>query len=169
MDTTDLKYKKWSWRVCSGKMKFYDNDPDKQVITEIEQSLLQLGIPLLNHYPGHPRGKVNRMNQLNGQFQNWFDWYNKRWVNRDTEKTPEEKKEPSVFKKIPKDINLDDVFCLKDERKVDKTNSFSFLGKLYTLNHKRNLVGRKVKLYIHPEKKIRVWYNDEFIEELNLS
>ncbi len=89
-----IRRKKWSWRVINGDMKFYDNDLEKQVITEIEQSLLQLGIPLLNHYPGHPRakgkierifrfinsrfikenrGKINRMNQLNSAFQNWID------------------------------------------------------------------------------------------------
>jgi len=36
---------------------------------------------------------------------------------------------------------------------VDKTNSFSYNGKIYTLDHKNNPVGRRVKLHIHPEGK----------------
>ncbi|MCM8763745.1 MAG: hypothetical protein NC830_00030 [Candidatus Omnitrophica bacterium] len=107
-------------------MKFYDNDPDKQVITEIEQALLQLGIPLLTHYPGHPRakGKIERMfrfiegrfveevrnratrlGQLNSFFQAWINWYNNNWRNRDTGCTPEERKIPSVFKLLPDQMN----------------------------------------------------------------
>jgi len=35
-----------------------------------------------------------------------------------------------------------------------------------SFDYKNNLVGRKVKLHIHPEKKIRVWWNEKFIEEL---
>jgi len=184
-----IRHKKWSWRVYNGQMKFYDNDPEKEVITEIEEALLQLGIPLLTHYPGHPRAKgkierifrfinnrfvkeyrksrINRLNQLNNLFQEWLTWYNKNWINRDIGCTSEKRKTPSVFKPLPSEINLDDVFCLKDVRKVDRTNSFSYNGKLYTLNHKSNLVGKKVKLHIHPEKKIRVWNNEEFIEELS--
>ncbi len=182
-----IRHKKWSWRVYDGQMKFYDNDPEKQVITEIEEALLELGIPLLNHYPGHPRAKgkiermfrfinnrfvkecksrVNRLNQLNNLFQDRVCWYNRNWINRDTGCIPEKRKIPSVFTPLPKEKNLDDVFCLKDIRKVDRTNSFSYNGKLYTLNHKSNLVGRKVTLHIHPERKIRVWHNDQFIDEL---
>ena len=182
-----IRHKKWSWRAYNGQMKFYDTDLDKQVITEIEEALLQLGIPLLNHYPGHPRAKgkierifrfinnrfvreyrnrLNRLNQLNNLFQTWINWYNKIWINRDTGCSPDNRKTPSVFTPLPEETNLDDVFCLKDIRKIDRTNSFSYNGKIYTLDHRINLVGRKVRHHIHPEKKFRVWHNDQFIDEL---
>jgi hypothetical protein len=112
------------------------------------------------------RFKVKRLCELNNLFFSWVDWYNKTWVNRDTGQVPEDRTKPSVFKELPKDINLDDIFCLKEVSKVDKTNSFSYNGKIYTLDHKNNLVGRKVKLHIHPERKIRVCCNEKFIEEL---
>lgn len=183
------KEKKFSWRVYSGDMKFYENktDPDK-VITEIEEALLQLGIPLLTHYPGHPRakgkiervfrfingrfvkearGKINNLDYLNKLFQDWIKWYNHKWVNRDTSSTAEERKTPSTFKSLPKHILLDDIFCIKDIRKVDRTNSFSYGGKMYSLSHKNNLVAFKVELHIHPEIKIRVFHNEKFIEEIS--
>ena len=183
-----LRYKDYSMRVHKGQMFWYENKGNPEsIITEIEQALLELGIPLLTHYPGHPRAKgkierifqfiegrfveevrktATRLEQLNNLFNAWINWYNNNWKNRDTGCSPEERKTPSVFKPLPKDINLDDIFCLKDIRKVDKTNSFSYEGKTYSLNHKNILVYRKVKLHIHSDIKIRVFYNGEFIEEL---
>jgi hypothetical protein len=52
--------------------------------------------------------------------------------------------------------NLDDVFCLKQERKVAKDNSFSLDGVTYTIPREHNMVAFKVKLHSHPGKKIRV-------------
>jgi putative transposase len=92
-----LRYKEWSYKVYRGEMRFYQNNPDKQITTEIEEALLQLGIPLLTHYPGHPRAKgkierifrfindrfvkeyrfkVKRLCELNNLFFSWVDWYN---------------------------------------------------------------------------------------------
>jgi len=49
---------------------------------------------------------------------------------------------------------------------IDRTNHFSYNGKIHIPNHRINLAGRKVRLHIHPEKKIRVWHNDQFVDEL---
>ena len=185
---TYIRHTDHSWKVYGGEMRCYENKTNpERVITEIEEALLKLDIPILTHYPGHPRakgkierkfsfigrrfvdeirGKAKRMSHLNSAFQSWINWYNKSWKNRDTNCTPEERKTPSLFRSLPKDINLDDIFCLKDVRKVDKTNSFSYQGKTYTLNHENNLVGRKIELHIHPRKKIRIFSNEKFIEEL---
>ena len=51
-------------------------------------------------------------------------------------------------------------------RKVAKDNSFSLDGVTYTIPREHNMVAFKVKLHIHPGKKIRVWYKDEFLCEL---
>ncbi|MCM8824461.1 MAG: hypothetical protein NC822_07310, partial [Candidatus Omnitrophica bacterium] len=183
-----IRYKRDTWRVYNGQMRFYENKINpEEITTEIEQALLELGIPLLTHYPGHPRakGKIERMfrfiegrfveevrkgatrlGQLNNLFQAWINWYNKNWRNRDTGCTPEERKTPSVFRPLSKDTNLDDVFCLKDTRRVDKTNSFSYEGFIYKLNYKYNLVGSKVELHIHPGNKIRVFHKGTFIQEI---
>jgi len=57
---------------------------------------------------------------LNNLFYSWVNWYNKTWINRDTKTTPEKRQIPSVFEPLEENINLDDIFCIKDERKVDK-------------------------------------------------
>jgi len=178
---------KFSHRVMSGRMEFYDYKVNPQnVKTEVEIALLELGIPMINHAIGNAKakGKIERLfrfiegrfvkeqryqvkslDELNRNFQIWIKWYNHCWINRNTCVPPIKRLKPSVFKLLPRNINLDDVFCLKDERKVAKDNSFSYDGSIYTINHKYNMVAFMVNLHIHPMRKIRVWHNNKFIQE----
>ena len=73
---------------------------------------------------------------------------------------------PSVTKPLLQGLNLDDVLCFKQERKVAKDNSFSLDGVTYTIPREHNMVAFKVKLHIQPGVKIRVWHNEQFICEL---
>jgi len=183
-----IRYQDGSRKVIRGVMRdIPSKTPPETITTEIEAALLRLGIPLLTHFPGHPRakGKVERIfqfierrfvkevrkkagkvTQLNSFLQGWINWYNDNWVNRDTESTPAARSAPSVFRPLPKDINLEDVFCLKETRKVDKTNSFSYYGTNYTIDHAHNLVAFTVELHIHPHRRIRVFHQGKFIQEL---
>jgi len=58
--------------------------------------------------------------------------------------------------------NLDNVLCLREERKVGRDNSFSLDGFTYTIPREHNTVAVKVKLHLHRGKNIRVWYIDSF-------
>jgi len=178
---------KFSHRVIKGQMEFYPYHANsQQVKTDVEIALLELGIPMISHAIGNPKakGKIERLfrfiegrfvkeqryqvkslDELNRNFQIWIGWYNHCWINRNTGVPPIKRLKPSVFKPLPKDINLDDIFCLKDERKVAKDNSFSYDGSTYTINHKYNMVAYTVELHIHPMRKIRVWHDNKFIQE----
>lgn len=178
---------KFSHRVIKGQMEFYPYHVNsQQVKTDVEIALLELGIPMISHAIGNPKakGKIERLfrfiegrfvkeqryqvkslDELNRNFQIWIRWYNHCWINRNTGVPPIKRLKPSVFKPLPKDINLDDIFCLKDERKVAKDNSFSYDGSTYTINHKYNMVAYTVELHIHPMRKIRVWHDNKFIQE----
>jgi len=178
---------KFSHRVIKGQMEFYPYHANsQQVKTDVEIALLELGIPMISHAIGNPKakGKIERLfrfiegrfvkeqryqvkslDELNRNFQIWIRWYNHCWINRNTGVPPIKRLKPSVFKPLPKDINLDDIFCLKDERKVAKDNSFSYDGSTYTINHKYNMVAYTVELHIHPMRKIRVWHDNKFIQE----
>lgn len=182
-----IRRQDYSRRVYRGEIRTAQvKTAPETVTTEIEAALLQLSIPLLTHFPGHPRAKgkverifqsierrfvkdarktTNKLSQLNSFLQGWINWYNHNWVNRDTECTPEARAKPSVFKPLPKDVDLEDVFCLKETRKVDKTNSFSCYGANYTIDHVHNLVAFTVDLHIHPQRRIRVFHHGKFIQE----
>lgn len=157
---------------------------DGEVITEVHQALLELGSALITHEPGNAqaKGKIERLyrtiqerfipehtaknlKELNEQFQKWISWYNHSHVNRDTGTIPINRTHPCCFKPL-NGINLDDIFCFKEERKVGKDNSFSLDGSIYTIPREHNMVAFKVQLHIHPGKKIRIWHGEEFLCEL---
>lgn len=152
-----------------------------EVITEIHRALLGAGITLITHLPGNARakGKIERLfrfiqerfisehtarnlNELNFQLQKWIGWYNNYHINRDTGCIPLSRLKPSALRPL-NGTNLDDIFCLKEKRKVGKDNSFTLDGVTYTIPRKYNMVAFKVSLHIHPEKKIRVWYKDQLL------
>lgn len=155
-----------------------------ETITEIHRALLEIGVTLITHLPGNARakGKIERLfrfiqerfisehtasnlDELNTQLQKWVSWYNNHHINRDTGCIPLSRCIPSALRALD-GVNLDDVFCLKEERKVANDNSFSLDGISYTIPREHNMVAFKVKLHIHPGKKIRVWHKDKFLCEL---
>jgi len=111
------------------------------------------------------KDRVLSLKELNSKYQQWIKWYNTCCVNRDTGCTPKDRFEPSVFKPLPDDINLDDILCLKDTRVVAKDNSFSFDGSIYTISTNYNMVRSTIDLRVHPGKKTRVFYKGKFIQE----
>lgn len=154
------------------------------VVTEVHRALLELGCTLLTHEPGNAqaKGKIERLfrfiqerfisehtahtlEELNAQFQRWITWYNSTHLNRDTGCTPLARITPSAFKPL-NGLNLDDIFCLKEERKVGKDNSFTLKGATYTIPREHNMVAFKVRIHIHPSQKIRVWHKEQFLCEL---
>ncbi|MCL6579921.1 MAG: hypothetical protein K6T73_11205 [Candidatus Bathyarchaeota archaeon] len=173
--------------IRHGNSRFFDYKEETlagKTITEIHRALIELGIVLLPHEPENARakGKIERIfrfiqerfipehtaitiEEMDRQFQRWINWYNTCHVNRDTGVIPSSRLNPSVTR--PSDgLNLDDIFCFKEERKVAKDNSFSLDGVTYTIPRQYNMVAFKVKLHIQPGIKIRVWHNNEFICEL---
>ena len=174
--------------IRHGNSRFFDYKEETlagEVITEIHRALIELGIVLIPHEPenAQAKGKIERvfrfiqerfipehtaitLQELDRQFQRWIEWYNTCHINRDTGVVPCSRLQPSVTKSLPQGLDLDDVFCFKQVRKVAKDNSFSLDGVTYTIPREHNMVAFKVQLHIQPEIKIRVWHNGEFICEL---
>lgn len=90
--------------------------------------------------------------------------YNQRHVNRDTGCTPAERLQPAVTR--PLEGNADDVFCLKEERKVAKDHTIKLHGATDTLPSEPCLVAFKVQLHIHPGERLRVWHGGRLVVEL---
>jgi hypothetical protein len=64
-----------------------------------------------------PEHTATTLEELNQQFQKWIEWYNTCHINRDTGVVPRARLQPSVTKLFPYGLNLDDIFCFKEERK----------------------------------------------------
>jgi transposase InsO family protein len=155
------------------------------VETEVGRALRELDVQLLSHLPGNAqaKGKIERffrflqgrvlthnraqsLEELQALVDEWVVAYNAhaRHENRDTGCTPAERMEPSATR--PLEGHPDDVFCLKEERKVAKDHTISLDGVTYTLPSEPVLVAFKVQLHIHPGERLRVWHGGQFVAEL---
>lgn len=155
---------------------------------QIKRVLRELNVALVNHppYQAFCKGKIERIfrfiqerflpeievgtfEELNQEFTKWISWYNSEHTNRITGCKPKERFQPSGFKPLPGKTDLDYVFSLRITRKIDKYNAFSFNGKQYFLNCKESLWGEKVTLALNPTHKIKVYYNNKFLQEFKLN
>ena len=130
------------------RSRFYTYRPETLaglVETEVGRALRELDVQLLSHLPGNAqaKGKIERffrflqeqllkhnrassLEELPAQVHRWVEAYNARHVNRDTGATPAERMERSAAR--PLEGSPDDVFCLKEERKVAKDHTITLDG-----------------------------------------
>lgn len=166
--------------------RFYTYQPETLaglVETEVARALRELDVQLLSHLPGNAqaKGKIERffrflqgrvlnhnqaqsLEELQALIDQWIQTYNARHVNRDTGCTPQERLQPSATG--PMEENPDDIFCLKEERKVAKDSTITLDGVTYTLPSDPCLVAFKVRLHIHPGERLRVWHGGQLVTEL---
>jgi len=154
-----------------------------EVETEVRRALRELDVQLLSHLPGNAqaKGKIERFfrflqerlladhkakttNELQALVDRWVEDYNHHHVNRETGCTPAERLSPSLARSLKGDS--EDIFCLKDERKVAKDHTFTLAGVTYTLPPEPCLVAFKVQLHIHPGERVRVWHAGKMVAEL---
>lgn len=155
--------------------------------SEITRACREVGILHITHKPYQPQGKgkierlfrfiqerfINDLDDnklplwlINKKFEVWVEWYNSKHINRNTGVIPKERFNPERFKPLLKEKNLDDIFCFKDTRKVDKCNQFSCNGAVYTIPKDKCMIAYRVDLNINPLRSIRVWHNNELVCEL---
>ena len=168
------------------RSRFYTYRPETLaglVETEVARALRELDVQLLSHLPGNAqaKGKIERffrflqerllnhhraksVEELQGLVDEWVETYNLRHRNRDTDATPQERLLPSRAR--PLEGDPDDIFCLKEQRKVAKDHTISLDGVTYTLPSEPVLVAFKVQLHIHPGERLRVWHGGRLVAEL---
>lgn len=176
------------FKAIRHNQSFYQVHRQSEYESEITRACRQIGITHITHKPYQPQGKgkierifrfiqervisqfekekVCDLESANGLLWEWIDWYHEKHVNRTTGMTPKKRFNPNGFIPLSGEVNLDDVFCFKDTRKVDSCNSFSFEGTTYIIPKEHCMVAFKVDLHIHPYRFIRVLHNNKFICEL---
>lgn len=174
------------FKVIRHNRSAYQIHRQSEYESQITRACREVGITHITHAPYQPqgKGKIERLfrflqerlvSQLtpdmdlelaNLKLSEWIDWYNGRHVNRTTGATPKKRFDRLGFTPLSGEANLDDVFCFKDTRKVDKCNQFSYDGLSYIIPQEHCLVACRIALHIHPDRRIRVWHNNRLICEL---
>lgn len=173
----------------------YHKNPE-DVHTQIDMALSKLRIQLLHTPPFDPesKGKVEKpfgmfQDRLIKEFRDnniriveeankWIDKRLEQWnsshIHWTTKEIPDERFfRDSVFQPLPSGVNLDDVFCLRETRTVNRDNTFRFDGEVYQITggtvSRSNWYKAEIELHIIPEKKIRIFHGDQFIQEFSLN
>ncbi len=161
-----------------------------QAETEIKRVLTEVGSGLITHLPYQPQGKdkieklfrfvqncfiknqrSKNLKDINLNFNRWARWYDER-NHRSLGIAPKIirerliKEKKVAFSPLKEDLNLDNIFSIKDERKPDKRNIFSYGGKEYQLPLEKVSYPGKVELRILPDNRMRVFREKEMIAEL---
>jgi len=143
--------------------------------TQIERALKELGINLI--IAGSPQAK-GRIERLFGTFQDrlisemrlkkistredanrflhkeFLPDYNMRF-------TVSPAKKGSAYRKLPSGINLDSIFCIKEERAVHGDNTISYRGRVFQIipqNGRMSYVRAKVEVQEWTDRTIHVLY-----------
>lgn len=162
-----------------------------EAVTEIRRALTEVGSGLITHAPFHPQGKgkvekfikfvqecfianhrAKTLAELNQDFKRWLAWYDRRG-HRSLGEAPQSAREKLIkagqtaFRPVPKELDLDTVFSVREERKPNKYNIFSYSGQQYQLPLEKVCYPGKVELRILPDQRIRVFNQKrELIAEL---
>ena len=160
-------------------------DKDQEA-TEIQRACSELSIVLFTHKPynAKSKGKIEKrfpfienwfikehefrdLEDLNSKFQEWIEWFNTNYVVESTKAIPKSRFDNSAARSLPEGINLDDIFCFKDIRRVRRDAMISYKGDTYEIGSE--YIRKKVELHVVPYKDtIRIWYAKELVKVIDL-
>jgi len=174
------------FKTIRHNQSMYQNHEKNEYESEITRACREAGITHICHKPYQPqgKGKVERFFRffqerflddyqfdtnlpfyvLEKRLEEWINWYNEKHINRTTGCVPKERFNSKEFHRP--NGNLDDIFCIKDTRKVDKCNQFSYQGIVYTIPKEKCMVAMRVQLNVNPARSIRIFHDDKFVCEL---
>ncbi|MEO0228271.1 MAG: hypothetical protein ABIL70_09515, partial [candidate division WOR-3 bacterium] len=92
----------------------------------------------------------------------FLSYYNSKWTHE----------AESAYLPLPQEINLDLIFCIKEQRSVNKDNTISFRGQMIQIPPSSLRVSfsrAKVEVYLLEDNRIFVLYKNQVIAESMLS
>lgn len=134
----------------------------------------ELGIELIPSYSPQARGRVERLfgtlqdrlvkelrlekvcslEEANRFLEDFLPRFNAGFTQDPTE--PE-----SAYLRLPKDVNLEALFCFKHQRKVRNDNTISFAGHILQIppdRHRGNYARCRVEVRQHMDGRLSVWH-----------
>ncbi len=161
----------------------YNINPEQNEETQIERALEELGINIIPANSPQAKGRIEvtfrlfqdrlikemrlagikNYAQANRFLQERFlPWYNAKYTHE----------AESTYMPVPKDKNLDLVFCIKKERTVNNDNTVTVSGQIIQIppsNIHLSFAKRKVTVCLLEDNRIYALYKDKVIAESRLS
>lgn len=174
-----------------GMYRFYRlrDGEEKETISQFKRALKELGIHCIHATPYQPQGKgkierifrflqdrlVNEMitarvttiDEANKYLKKWVQWYNHSHLHSVTKMIPQERYlKNNAFRKLPRNIDLEQIFCLKYEREVKADNTFQHEGVTYQIepnDYRISYAKAKVEVRIYLNRKLKAFYKQQKI------
>jgi hypothetical protein len=161
----------------------YNMSPEQDEETQIERALRELGINVIPANSPQAKGRIEvtfrlfqdrltkemrlagikNYTQANRFLQEEFlPWYNKKYTHE----------AESSYMSLPKDKNLDLVFCIKKERTVNNDNTVSISGQIIQIppsEVRLSFTRAKVDVCLLEDKRIYILYKGRVIVDSRLS
>jgi transposase InsO family protein len=163
----------------------------KETLPQFKRALKEMGIECIHSTPYEPQGKgkverifrfmqdrlVNEMKvakvktieEGNKYLKKWVDWYNHCHVHSITKMIPNERYlKNNSFRKLPQTTKLEEIFCLKYERKVNADNTIQFEGKTYQIEpneYRISYARAQVEVRIYLNQILRITHHNRVIGE----
>jgi transposase InsO family protein len=157
---------------------------ETETLSQFKRALKELGVECIHATPYQPQGKgkierifrfmqdrlvkemttagVQTIGEANKYLKKWIEWYNHCHVHSVTKQVPNERYLANdAFRPVPGDVDLEQVFCLKYERKVKADNTFQFEGKTYQIpknEYRISYAKAKVEMRIYLSRIMKVFH-----------
>jgi len=163
--------------VNNTKKRREESQRGRDILTQIGRAMKELQVHMIPAYSPQAKGRIERlwgtfqdrllkeMRLINITTKEEANKYLHReflsFFNRKFQKPPREPQ--SAYLPLPPDINLSDIFCLKETRTVQKDHTISYHNTIYQLlptKGYRGIAGAKVEVLESLSGKIRVKYRN---------
>lgn len=170
----------------SGMYQFYRwrEGEEKESITQFKRALKELGIQCIHATPYQPQGKgkierifrfmqdrlvqemitekVQDIHQANKYLRKWVKWYNRFHLHSTTKMIPEKRfQKNNAFRRLPKTLDLKEIFCLKQTREVKADHTFQLKGQTWQIEadeYRISYAKAKIETRIYLNKKLKAYY-----------
>lgn len=172
-----------------GMYHFYQvrSGEEKETLSQFKRALQELGIQCIHATPYQPQGKgkierifrfmqdrlvkemtaekVTTIHEANKYLRKWVRWYNNHHLHSETKMIPQERLlKNNAFRKLPQDLDLDQVLCLKYQRHVKADNTFDLHGETYQLRaneYRLSYAKTHVEIRIYMNQKMKVFFKKQ--------
>lgn len=166
---------------------------EDETVSQWKRAVRELGIECIHSTPYQPQGKgkierlfrflqdrlvremetakVTTIHEANRHLKKWVLWYNHCHLHSTTKMIPNERYlKNSIFRPLPGNISLENIFCLRYDRTVKADNTISFEGKTYQIpknDYRISFAKAKVEARITLSSKLKVFYKKQEIGSFN--
>jgi hypothetical protein len=169
-----------------GMYSFYRmrSKEERETLSQWKRAVKELGIECIHSTPYQPQGKgkierlfrfmqdrlvnelilskVSSIDEANKVLQRWVAWYNSCHLHSVTKELPTVRfRKNAVFSALPKQLKLEDIFCIKHTRQVKADNTISYEKRIYQIepnDYRISYAKAKVEIRINLAKKLKIFY-----------